>query len=188
MKLKRFLFQVSQKTGLHELWCVSWLHPFCTPEPSQDSTAGLPFIFAADWNVLFFFLNKLISFEKGAASLWLDRTARHHTLSRSCLDFVYIITPSIFLLVRGRIRVSFADYFSLARSTCVGKEGIIGTDLCGTAFSGCWTSLLSFKIWLCIYWALSTSPGLWPSTVNSRSHNFMEDTRVIIFLKVAILC
>lgn len=110
--------------------------------------------------------------------------------TENCLQFPYlaVFNPnSTFLLVR-RIKVSFADYSSLARSTCVGKEGIIGTDLRGTAFSGCWTSFPSFKIWPCIYWALSTSPGLWPSAANSRSHNFMEDTRVIIFLKVAILC
>lgn len=74
-----------------------------------------------------------------------------------CFD---VLRSLSILLIRSRNSVSFTDYSSVARSTCGGKEGIIETDLRGTALSGCWTGLLRFKIWPCIYWAPSTSPGL----------------------------
>lgn len=133
-KLERFISQVAWRPGAH----VTILS---APGSSQNSVAGSPSSWQADRNVLVLFPNKLVSFGKGTACLWCDRIARQPTLSYYCLDSLCLLTsltPWTFLLVKRRIRVSFTDYSSMARSTCVWKEGIVETDVCGNALSGCW--------------------------------------------------
>ena len=94
-----------------------------------------------------------------------------------CFD---VLSSLSVLLIRSRIRVSSTDYYSVARSTCVGKERIIKTDLCEIALSECWTSLLRFKIWSCVYLALSTSPGLCSSNANSRLHVLWKTVELLL--------
>lgn len=57
-------------------------------------------------------------------------------MSWYCLDKLPVLmhlTLSACLLLRSRIRVIFTDHSCVARSTCVRKEGIVGTDLGGIA-------------------------------------------------------
>lgn len=160
--LKRFLLWVAWKTGTHRRLEVGHEFYFSAPRAQPRLHSLLVFLFAGWQECLAPLLNKLVSFEKGTpgsipSPVSLDLLC--------CFDVLSSLTV---LLIRSRIRVSSTDYSSVARSTCVGKERIIKTDLCEIALSECWTSLLRFKIWSCVYLALSTSPGLCSSNANSR--------------------
>lgn len=153
------------------LGCVRWLSAPRGPSPLTFTLAG--------WQECVGPLSKQINLVWEGNGLSLTRwNSRQRTLSCYCVDLWCVLTfwtPSLFLLVKSRIRVTFTDCSSVARSTWVGKEGILGTDLCGSALSGCWTSFLRFKIWPWIYWALSTSL-FFDRALQTRGHTILWKT------------
>lgn len=179
-----FCFGWPEKLWLTKTWGGPWVLFFCTQSPAKTHSL-LVFLFAGWQECLAPLLNKLISFEEGTAFSWLVRIARQHTLSCHCLNILGcfdVLSSLNILLIRSRIRVSFTDYSSVARSTCMGKERIIKTDLCELALSDYWASLLRFKIWSCVYQVISTSPGFCSSNANSRLHVLWKT--VELFLQV----